>query len=88
MLAELSASLLLGLVAIGALPCRARRYRIVFSLSLLTAVLVFSAIGCGGGNGTTPKQTMPGTTAGTYNVTVTAMSGAFSSSVVVPVTVQ
>jgi len=86
-LAELSASVFFGLVAIVVLPCRVRRYRIVFSLSLLTA-LVFSAIGCGGGNGTTPKQTTPGTTAGTYSVTVTAKSGAFSNSVVVPVTVQ
>jgi sugar lactone lactonase YvrE len=88
MLAELSASLLFGLVAIVAVPCRARRYCMVFSLSLLTAVLVSSTIGCGGGNGTTSKQTTPGTTAGMYSVTVAATSGGFSNSVVVPVTVQ
>ncbi|HEY1527898.1 MAG TPA: NHL repeat-containing protein [Candidatus Angelobacter sp.] len=87
-LAGLSATLLLGLLGIVTIPCRYRRNGVGFSLSLLTAVLVFSAIGCGGGNGTTPKQTTPGTTSGTYNVTVTAKSGAFSNSVVVPVTVQ
>ena len=55
---------------------------------LLFAVLAGAAIGCGSAMTTAPAApTNPGTTAGSYTVTVTGVSGAIKATTAVTVTV-
>jgi hypothetical protein len=72
--------LLFGGVAAGrrASPCLSSRLAIVALLLLLTA--------CGGGS--SPPQIIPGTPPGTYTITVTAATSAFSHSANVTLVVQ
>jgi hypothetical protein len=89
-LAALSASFVFGFIGLLSVPHSARRRcnTFLFAMSLLIA-MVLPMTGCSsGGGGGSGKTTTPGTTLGTYNVTITATSGSFSSSVVVPVVVQ
>jgi sugar lactone lactonase YvrE len=76
---------LLGLVIVGV--ARTRNHRWIPGLVLLSVVLALAGAGCGGG-GSVMKHSDPGTTAGTYAVTVTATHGNATASTVVTVTVQ
>jgi hypothetical protein len=68
-----------------------RKRGVVLTLSLLVAALL-TMPGCGGGGGSstpTPTRTVnPGTTAGTYVVTVSAVSGSITHTTQVTLTVQ
>ncbi len=68
------------------MPVRRRRWTTLLGAIVLMAAVGFSA-GCGGGTVQTPSN--PGTTAGTYTVTVTGTaSGATAATTTVSVTVQ
>jgi hypothetical protein len=72
------------------LPLRRRRTKTLLSLLLLGAFAAM-VMGCGGAQKaanpvTTPAD--PGTTAGSYMVTVTGSSGALSASTTIAVTVN
>jgi heme A synthase len=68
------------------MPDRRRRWTTLLGAIVLMAAVGFSA-GCGGGTVQTPSN--PGTTAGTYTVTVTGTaSGATAATTTVSVTVQ
>ena len=80
-----------ALAVIGFLfiPCCKRRRALVFCLALLCLVVTcVPPIGCGGSSGVETGSIIPGTTPGNYSVTITATSGGFSSSIIVPVTVK
>ena len=80
-----------ALAVIGFLfiPCCKRRRALVFCLALLCVVATcVPPIGCGGSSGVETGSIIPGTTPGNYSVTITATSGGFSSSIIVPVTVK
>jgi hypothetical protein len=69
-----------------------RRWRGMALLALLCIIAASALVGCGGGGsagggGTTPPANS-GTTAGSYNVTVTATSGTVTASTTIPLTVQ
>ena len=76
------------------IPKRSRTWRSVLSLVLLFVALVGGVVGCSGGGGgggsvvPCPGALTPGTTAGTYIITVTATSGAITKTGTVTVTVQ
>jgi hypothetical protein len=81
----LAAFLFLGLVP-------RRRWRGMALLALLCIIAASALVGCGGGGsagggGTTPPAN-PGTTAGSYSVTVTATSGTVTASTIIPLSVQ
>jgi hypothetical protein len=64
-----------------------RRFRGMLSLAVLCIVGAGALVGCGGSS--QPKSSSnPGTTTGSYNVTVKAASGAQTASLVIPVSVQ
>ena len=69
-----------------------RRWRGMALLALLCIIAASALVGCGGGGsagggGTTPPAN-PGTTVGNYSVTVTATSGTFTASAIIPLSVQ
>jgi hypothetical protein len=77
--------LMLGCLLIFAAP----RRRMWTSLGMLVLAVVFVAVtGCGGGHHDTGTGGTPGTPAGTYAVTVNAVSGTITASTKVTVTVQ
>jgi hypothetical protein len=83
--AALACLLLLGIP----IPRRRRSWRTLFSLLVFFMILVGGVVACGGsskssGGGTTGN---PGTTAGTYTVTVTATSGNTTAQTPVTITV-
>jgi hypothetical protein len=67
-------------------PIRRRRTMTQLGL-LLIAIFIGAAIGCGGKNAATPPAN-PGTTPGTYIVTVTGSSGSIMATTAVSVTVN
>jgi hypothetical protein len=75
---------MLGLVMMG---FSRRRNPYWMGLGLLLIALGLGAAGCGGGSSVVKHQD-PGTTLGTYTVTVTATHGAATASTVVTVAVQ
>jgi sugar lactone lactonase YvrE len=83
-----SGAVLAGMVLFG-LPSRRRRYW-TSCIALLLMTVAGAALGCGGG-GSSGSSPVPGTTAGTYTVTVTGTDASHTSIVVstkVSVTVQ
>jgi hypothetical protein len=69
---------------------RSRTWRSMLSLVLSFTALVGGAVGCSGGGRQVacPNVIKAGTTAGTYIITVTAISGAITRTGTVSVTVQ
>jgi cyanate permease len=68
---------------------RRRRWHGWSLLVLLGTMIAGACIGCGNsGSVSNNPPSNPGTTAGNYNVTVTATSGTVTSSVSIPLTVQ
>jgi subtilase family serine protease len=85
-LAVSGGGMLAGVLMMG-LPSRRRKYTAMFGMVLLAFIV--PGVGCGGGGGgggTSP--TVPGTPAGSYTVTVTAVSGSITGTLNVAVTVQ
>jgi trimeric autotransporter adhesin len=81
----------LACVLLFGFPARRRRWRAMLGMMLLLAGLTSAMTACGGGGSTnlphTPTTT-PGTTAGTYVVTVTGANGVLSASGTLRVVVQ
>ncbi len=81
----LAAFLFLGLIP-------RRRWKGLALFSILCIVLAGAIVGCGGGGsaggGGTPPPANPGTTTGSYSVTVTATSGTVTASTTIPLSVQ
>jgi hypothetical protein len=71
------------------IPARRRRARAMLGMLFLLAAFAGGVLACGGGgsNACTPTST-PGTTAGSYTITVTGTSGALSQTGTVSLTVQ
>jgi len=81
----------LGMLVLFGIPARRRRVRAWFGMILLLAGVSIGIAACGGGGGgnsTPPPVTHPGTTAGTYVVTVTATSGALTANTTLHVIVD
>jgi hypothetical protein len=72
-----------------AIPARRRRVRTMLGMLFLLAAFAGGVLACGGGGSTpcTPTST-PGTTAGSYAITVTGTSGAITQTGTVSLTVQ
>ena len=81
---EIGSGTALAVLGFFAVPLRWRRATAL--LGLLVFVALAGAIGCGGSTKTVIQN--PGTTAGNYTVTVTAISGSVKSTTSVSVTVQ
>jgi sugar lactone lactonase YvrE len=78
-----------GMLCILFFPFLKRRRSAWFSVAILVfAGIGMIALGCGGGGGGGGGTTNPGTTAGNYNVTITASSGSYTSTLIVPLAVQ
>lgn len=72
-----------------AIPARRRIARTMLGMLFLLAVFAGGVLACGGGGGTTcTPTTTPGTTAGSYSITVTGTSGALTETGTVTLTVQ
>lgn len=83
----------LGCVLLLGIPARRRKWRSLLGMLILIAGLGTLAACGGGGSSTPPPVTNPGTTTGTYAVTVTAVDGSGNmptntSPVTFPVTVN
>ena len=66
---------------------RCRRWRTAFAMPALLVTLMGGWLACGGGNGSNCNAT-PGTTPGSYTITVTGTSGATTATGPVALTVQ
>lgn len=76
---------LFGMILVGR-GARSRKLRMMLLLSLMTPGLIFMT-GCAGGTGiTTPPQ--PGTTPGTYTITVVGSAGSLQHSILVTLIVE
>jgi hypothetical protein len=81
---------LLACVLLLFVPLRRRNWLALMAWAALFAAM--AGMGCGGsaggGNGGGGGQTNPGTTAGTYTVTITGVSGGLTETGTVALTVQ
>jgi hypothetical protein len=75
---------LVGIIFLG-IPGPERDWRCRFGISVLAMILSGGMLGCGGGGNSTSINN-PGTTVGTYTVTVTGTSG--TTTVMSTITVQ
>jgi len=79
----------LGLLVLFGIPARRRKLREWLGMLLLFAGVSIGMTACSGSSGSsTPPVTHPGTTAGTYVVTVTATSGAVTAKTTLQVIVD
>lgn len=81
----------LACVFLFVLPARRRRLRRMFSIILLFGITGFGIVSCGGSGSKTGGgggMTNPGTTAGTYTVTVTGTMGSITQTTTVSLTVN
>jgi hypothetical protein len=81
-----SAASVLACILLFLIPVRRRRWLAMFSCSLL----LFAVASCGGNKntGSTGPPPNPGTTPGTYTVTITGVSGSLTETGTVALTVQ
>jgi hypothetical protein len=77
--------MVLACILLFGIPARRRRWRALLGMLALAAVFAGSMAACSGGGGGGGK---PGTTAGTYTITVTGTSGAITETGTVTLTVQ
>jgi hypothetical protein len=77
--------MVLACILLFGIPARRRRWRALLGMLALAAVFAGSMAACSGGGGGGGK---PGTTAGTYTITVTGTSGATTETGTVTLTVQ
>jgi hypothetical protein len=78
---------LAGMLLLG-IPARRRCWRALLSMLILLVALAGGMLACGGGNNGGGGTGNPGTTAGTYTVTVTGASGTKTAKATITVTVQ
>jgi hypothetical protein len=76
---------LFGMLFVGS-KRRAKKTLSLIALALLISATLFMSA-CAGGTGIAP-QTQPGTTPGTYTITVSGSSGALQHSIPLTLTVQ
>jgi hypothetical protein len=69
------------------IPAHRRRWRSMLGTFMLLAFLAVGFVSCGGGNSSS-NNSIPGTTAGNYTVTVTGTSGSITQTTTVSVTVN
>jgi hypothetical protein len=75
-------------VLLFAIPARRRRWRAALAMAALLVTLVGALPACGGGVRVTCNAIIPGTTPGTYIITVTGTSGSTTATGTVTLTVQ
>ena len=75
-------------VLLFAIPARRRRWRGALAMAALLITLMGALLACGGGGRVTCNAIIPGTTPGTYIITVTGTSGATTATGTVTLTVQ
>ena len=79
----------LACIAFFWIPIRRRAWRRLLGMVVLCVALTFGAISCGGNSKTGTGGTgNPGTTSGSYTITVTGLSGSTSATSTVSLTVQ
>jgi hypothetical protein len=78
----------LACVLLFGIPVRRRRWRTALAMLALLVTLMGGWLACGGGNGSTCNVISPGTTPGSYTITVTGTSGATTATGPVMLTVQ
>jgi hypothetical protein len=84
----------LACVLLFVIPTRRRRWRTMLGIIVLFAFSAFGIVSCGGGggggsnNGGGGGTSNPGTTAGTYTVTVTGTAGSTSEATTVTLIVN
>jgi N-acetylneuraminic acid mutarotase len=81
----------LACILLIGIPARRRSWRTMLRMSALLVVLTSGVLSCGGGGsagGAGGGTSIPGTTAGTYTITVTGTSGTTTASGAVTLTVQ
>jgi N-acetylneuraminic acid mutarotase len=74
----------LACIMLIVIPTRRRSWRTMLGMLALLAALTSGVLACGGGSG----SITPGTTAGTYTITVTGISGTISAANTISLTVQ
>jgi hypothetical protein len=70
------------------LPSRRRRLRIMLGIVVLSGIATGGIVGCGGHGNTTTNTGNPGTTPGSYTITVSASSGSTTAQTTVGITVN
>jgi Bacterial Ig-like domain (group 3)/FG-GAP-like repeat/Abnormal spindle-like microcephaly-assoc'd, ASPM-SPD-2-Hydin len=75
-----------ALLCVGGLP--RRRWRGGMLMTVLGITLIGGMLGCSGGGKSNASTQNPGTTTGSYQVTVTATSGTTTASTVMPLSLQ
>jgi N-acetylneuraminic acid mutarotase len=70
------------------IPARRRSWRTMLGMLALLIALSGGVLACGGGSSTPPPPSNPGTTAGTYTITVTGTSGTITATNTGTLTVQ
>jgi hypothetical protein len=73
-----------ALLCVGGLP--RRRWRVGILMAVLGMAVIGGMLGCGGGSSSGTNN--PGTTTGSYQVTVTATSGTATTSTAMPLSLQ
>ncbi len=82
------AAVTLACVLLCGIPARRRRWQSLLGMALLLASLATVLAGCGGGGGGGGNTGNPGTTPGTYTVTITGTSGSTPETTTVTLTVN
>jgi len=86
-------SMALACIVLFGIPARSRKWQTMLGAAMLLIALTGGALACGGGGGSTGgggggATSNPGTTTGTYTLTVTGTSGATTAIGTLTLTVQ
>ena len=79
---------ILACIMLFGIPARRRRWRAALGMAALLIIVAGGLLACGGGSSSTCNGISPGTTPGSYTITVTATSGATTATGPVSLTVQ